>query len=174
MAGGSDDSTDVSADELSKARFTLLKSGPTNPKLRALFDAGNKIDTNYIGTYRFNKPTTEKTDQDARLMRIKEVMHRYMCSFFDESIDIGRNTGTIAKKVSTTLSDVDMESNASDQTTQVAAFSSALTQVYTDSKLDVLSGGASGNNTGGEVMGVYDITHNEVFFFGFTNCGSDD
>ena len=167
-----DDPSGVSADELSKARFTQLKSGPTNAKLAALFAAGNKIDTPYVGVYRFNKPGVEKTDADARMKRIKEVMHRYMCSFFDESIDLGRATGS--KRVSVTLSDVDLDNNASGQDAQVAAFSSALTQVFNDSKLDVMSGSASGNNTGGEVMGIYDITHNEVFFFGFTNCGSDD
>jgi hypothetical protein len=42
-----------------------------------------------------------------------------------------------------------------------------------NAKLDVLSGGASGNNTAGNVMGVYDIARHEIVFFGFTNCGSD-
>ena len=104
--------------------------------------------------------------------RVKEVMHRYMCSFFDESIDIGHESGK--KAVATVLSDVDMENNASDQDKETASFSDALADVLADTKLDVMSGGASGNNTGGEVMGVYDITHNEIFYFGYTNCGSDD
>ena len=56
----------------------------------------------------------------------------------------------------------------------MASFSSSLSSVLSDSHLDVMSGSASGNNTMGEIMGVYDTTHNEVLFFGFTNCGSDD
>ena len=170
---GSDsaDETESTSDELSRARFTSYRS-PTNAKLKALDVAGSKFEYAYVGTYKFNKPTTEKTEPLAREKRIKEVMHRYMCGFFDESIDIGRNTG--ANKVDVAMSDVDFDRNAYDQDPDVADFRAALAAVYTDPKLDVLSGGASGNNTAGEVMGIYDVTHNEIFYFGFTNCGSDD
>jgi hypothetical protein len=172
------DATDASAPEqqsedLTKARFTSLKH-PTNKALAGLDTAGGKFKNAYIGTYRFNKAGPEAHDADAREKRIKEVMHRYMCGFFDESIDIGRNTGSVDKKVATVLSDVDMDNNAYDQDTDLAGFSDAMKKVYAESSLDVLSGSASGNNTMGEIMGVYDTTHNEVFFFGFTNCGSDD
>ena len=167
---------DTSEDELNtKARFTHLKSGPTDTNLKYLFSAANKLGSSYVGVYRYNKATTEATDQDAREKRIKEVMHRYMCSFFDDSIDIARSTGTVTKKISSTVSDLDLDNEASDASkTDLAAFSTALTYVFGNAKLDVLSGGASGNNTAGEVMGVYDEAHNEIFFFGFTNCGSDD
>ena len=168
-----DDSADTSDDELNtKARFTRLKSGPTDTNLAFLNTAGAKFEQSFRGVYRFNKATTEATSPDARMKRVKEVMHRYMCSFFDESIDIGRSTG--AKQVATTMSDVNLSDNASDQTADVAKFSTALSFVFKNPKLDVMSGGATGNNTGGEVMGVYDIAHNEILFFGFTNCGSDD
>lgn len=165
------EATDTSNDELSKARFTSLKT-PSDARLGALYAAGEKLDNVYIGVYRFNKASVEATDPEARTRRIKEVMHRYMCGFFDESIDIGRNTGK--SPVAAVLGDLNVRDNASDQDAKVAAFESALTKVYTDAKLDVLSGGASGNNTGGEIMGVYDLRHNEVFYFGYTNCGSDD
>ncbi len=165
------DDTGASADELSRARFTSLKA-PTNKKLGALYANGAKFGNAYRGVYRFNKANAEATDPDARMKRVKEVMHRYMCSFFDESIDLGHASGISDLKA--TLSDVDMDSNASDQAADVASFSSSLSTVLSDSHLDVMSGSASGNNTMGEIMGVYDTTHNEVLFFGFTNCGSDD
>jgi hypothetical protein len=166
------DATGASADELSRSRFTWMRSGPTDQDLASLYAAGSKFEGAYMGVYRFNKAGPEATDEFARMQRVKEVMHRYMCSFFDESIDLGRATGS--KRVDVTLADVDIEDNAYDQDADVAAFSSALTGVFGRSDLDVMSGGASGNNTAGEVMGVYDVTHNEILFFGFTNCGSDD
>jgi hypothetical protein len=170
-----DPAGDTSEDELNtKARFTHLKK-PTDADLAAFSTAAAKFDSSYRGVYRFNKAGPEATDPLAREKRIKEVMHRYMCSFFDESIDIGRNTGTTTAAVKQALSDVNIEDNASDQSSSdVTAITSALTKVYKNKKLDVLSGGASGNNTGGEVMGIYDLAHNEILFFGFTNCGSDD
>ena len=165
------DDTGASADELSKARFTSLKA-PTSKKLASLYTAGSKFENAYRGVYRFNKASAEATDPDARMKRVKEVMHRYMCGFFDESIDLGHSSGPSDLKA--TLSDINMDDNASDQTADVASFSSSLSTVLSDSHLDVMSGSASGNNTMGEIMGVYDKTHNEVLFFGFTNCGSDD
>src|SRR3954447_6450631 len=102
-----DDALDTSEDELNtKARFTHLKSGPTDTNLKFLFQAGAKFESSFLGVYRYNKATNEATNADAREKRIKEVMHRFMCSFFDESIDIGRNTGTESKKIATAMSDV--------------------------------------------------------------------
>src|SRR3954469_782662 len=88
-----DDTQDTSEDELNtKARFTHLKSGPTDTNLKFLYQAGAKFESSFLGVYRYNKATNEATNADAREKRIKEVMHRYMCSFFDDSIDIARNT----------------------------------------------------------------------------------
>lgn len=165
---------DTSLDELNTtARFTKLTKGPTDRDLAAFSTAAAKFDGSYRGVYRFNKAGPEATDPAAREKRIKEVMHRYMCSFFDDSISLGRNSG--ASAVKKTLADVNLDSNASAQSAaDVAQLTSALTKVYANKKLDVLSGSASGNNTAGEVMGVYDIARNEILFFGYTNCGSDN
>src|SRR4051812_33411799 len=73
-----DDPQGTSEDEL-KARFTQLKSGPTDKNLSFLYKAGARFEHSYLGVYRYNKPTTEATSPDAREKRIKEVMHRYMC-----------------------------------------------------------------------------------------------
>jgi hypothetical protein len=169
-ADTSDEATGASADELSRARFTRLRS-PTNANLKALYAAGKQFEYGYLGVYRYNRASAEATDPDAREKRIKEVMHRYMCGFFDESIDIGRNTG--ANRVKAAMTDVNFYDYAYEQEEDVAAFEEALTDVYADPKMDILSGGASGNNTAGNVMGVYDVRTNEILFFGFTNCGSD-
>lgn len=167
-----DEATGASADELSRARFTRLPSGPTDARLASLYAAGKKLDNAYVGVYRFNKAGLEATEPDLRVKRVKEVMHRYMCGFFDDAIDLGRATG--GKRVEATLADLDLRNNASDEAAAVAAFGGALAQVFTSAKLDVMSGAASGNNTVGEIMGVYDVGHDEVFYFGFTNCGKDD
>ncbi|MBK6694045.1 MAG: hypothetical protein IPG50_17840 [Myxococcales bacterium] len=163
---------DSSADELRRARFTSL-AAPSDPDLAAFYGAANGLENEYLGVYRFNKPGAEATDPGAREKRIKEVMHRYMCGFFDESIDIGRNTG--AGRVQATLRDVAVEDYGGDPSpAAIGRLSSTLSRVFANPKMDVLSGGASGNNTMGEVMGVYDTENHEVLFFGFTNCGSDD
>ena len=74
-----------------------------------------------------------------------------------------------------TLRDVAVEDYGGDVApAAIGRLSSTLSRVFANPKMDVLSGGASGNNTIGEVMGVYDTENHEVLFFGFTNCGSDD
>lgn len=167
------DGTEQASDDLSRARFTV-RSKPTNKALEALYVAGAKFEYGYLGVYRFNKVGPEATDLDARYNRVKEVMHRYMCRLFDEEISMGRNAGGAAKRVETVLSDINLYDYADEQEADADAFSAALTAVYADPNLDVLSGQASGNNTFGEIMGVYDIKNNEILFFGFTNCGSDN
>lgn len=173
-SGSTDDGAPApSVDEWTKAgRFTQMKRGPTDHDLHALDAAAAKLENGYLGTYRFEKAGPEATDPAAREKRVKEVMHRYMCSFFDDSIDLSRRSG--ANAAHAILDDLDMTNNASDQDAAVKAFSDALGPVLKNKNLDVLSGNASGNNTMGEVMGVYDVAHDEILYFGFTNCGSDD
>jgi hypothetical protein len=40
--------------------------------------------------------------------------------------------------------------------------------------VEVYNGSASGNNTGGTVLGFYDTINNELAVFANTNCGSDN
>jgi hypothetical protein len=151
-----------------------MKQGPTGANLAALSAAGTKIDGALLGTYKFLKPTTEVRDPAAREKRIKEVMHRFMCSFFDESIDIVHRSGAAGAKRAVDDLQIDRNSDNASDSPVAQALASAIEGAATDSQLDVMSGSASGNNTAGDVLGVYDITHNEVLFYGFTNCGSDD
>jgi len=171
-ADGTDNVASAAASVRGGGRFTQLKKGPTNPDLAALSAVATSIDGPFLGTYRFNKAGPEKTDPVARQKRIKEVMHRFMCTLFDESIDIARFSGPSA--LDKTLSNINFKDNASVSEADAKKFKTALSAVLANKELDVESGRASGNNTAGEVMGVYDIAHNEVLFFGFTNCGSDD
>jgi hypothetical protein len=171
-SASSDDTSqnDTAAEQKKPARFTQMKNGPTDRALAALSTAGAKFDGAFLGTYRFNKAGPEHTDPAARETRVKEVMHRFMCSFFDDSIDLGRHDG--ASAVKQTDSDLDLDNNSGG--TDTRAFDDALKGVFSGSRLDVMSGSASGNNTGGNVMGVYDVAHDEILYFGFTNCGSDN
>lgn len=167
-----DEPVDVAESAASKSRFTRLKKGPTDRDLASLYAAGTTFEHAFVGTYRFNKPTTESTDPVARMKRVKEVMHRYMCSLFDESIDMTHARGV--RDLKTTIANVNLDGNAPDDEASARAFSSALSRVLRNRSLDVVSGTASGNNTMGEIMGVYDTAHHEVLYFGFTNCGSDN
>jgi hypothetical protein len=154
-------------------RFTQLKKGPTDTALAKVFTAGQDIDGALLGAYRFNMPGPEATDPVAREKRVKEVMHRFMCTFFDDSIDLKRPSGSPASRTQRTLADLDMNDNANGQDDAVRKFTDGLTDAYGDEKLDILSGGASGNNTIGNVMGAYDVANNQILYFGFSNCGSD-
>ena len=73
------------------------------------------------------------------------------------------------------LNDLNLDSYAPDTSkAKLSAFEEALKPVLNDRTVEVYSGSAGGNNTGGEVMGLYDIRNDQVLFFGFTNCGSDN
>jgi hypothetical protein len=183
-SSGGDDSTAAGGQDITAAakktadvrdaRFHELKNGPTNKSLQPLNAAGNKMDSSLIGTYKFLKPTDEATNQASREKRVKEVMHRFMCGFFDESIDLGHDTG--AQGAKNAINDLDLGTNDSDGGDSPGAKGvvAAMDAVTKDKDLDVMSGSASGNNTAGEIMGVYDMKNHEIFFFGFSNCGSDN
>jgi hypothetical protein len=155
-------------------RFHQLKSGPTSKNLLPLFTAGNKIESALVGTFKYLKPTDEATNAASRETRVKEVMHKFMCSFFDDSIDLTHQKG--AGGANKVVNDVDLANNTDTggDSPEAKAVIAAIGTATGDSQLDVMSGSASGNNTEGEVMGVYDTKNNEVLFFGFSNCGSDD
>jgi hypothetical protein len=157
------------AAQRASTRFHQLKEGPSDNTLALLSTAGNKVDSALVGTYKFLKPTNEGSDAGARETRVKEVMHRFMCSFFDDSIDIDHRTGAAGAKKA--VDDLDLSENDNGDT---SAIQSALTKIASDGDLDLMSGSASGNNTFGNVLGVYDKKNNEILFFGFSNCGSDD
>lgn len=172
---GADDATpndDATTEDALSQRFTRLKKGPTNADLKAFDKAGGKLSPYGAAVYRFNKVGAERTDATARMKRVKEVMHRYMCSFFDESIDLTHRKG--APQLQSTLKDLELDYYTEDQDASEAALKSTLTKILANPDLDVMSGPTSGNNTSGAVLGVYDIKNNEVYFYGFTNCGSDD
>src|SRR5262245_42342158 len=109
-AASTDDVSDApgeSAEELT-SRFSSKKA-PANKNLAAFYAANHDFENPYRGVYRFNKATNEAYTPSARLNRVKEVMHRYMCSFFDESIDIGKSS--TVKQVE---QDLDFYNNAPD------------------------------------------------------------
>jgi hypothetical protein len=178
--GGEDDSSGAGSQDVTAAkpkttasakatRFRQLKSGPTEKNAASISTAGGKIDNSLVGSFKFLKPTNEGSDAGARETRIKEVMHRFMCSFFDDSIDIAHRSGAASAKKA--IDDLDMGNNVEGDAGPISA---AITAAVSDPDLDVMSGTASGNNTFGNVLGVYDKKNNEITFFGFSNCGSDN
>ena len=149
-------------------RFTNLRT-PTNASLKAFYATANTINPKYLAVYHFNNPTNEGTNADSRAKRIKEAMHRYQCAFFDESIALSRPNDA-KDPVADILSSLDQAVPEENK----AVFTIKIKPVLADKTLDVWAGSASGNNTMGYTMGVYDMKNNEVLFFGDTNCGSDN
>src|SRR5262249_38212744 len=92
-ASGESEAAPEAAEDALVARFTKLSSGPSDAGLKSFYKAAKKFEYGYLGAYRFNRPGAEATDPAVRMNRVKEVMHRYMCTFFDDGIDLGRNTG---------------------------------------------------------------------------------
>lgn len=151
------------------AKWKSLKE-PTGSHVSKVYKAIAAVKGSYHGAYKVVTPTEAhgRTPEQLHLAEIKEAMHRYMCGFFDESIGITRTSA-----VAEAERDLDVSNNIEDEK-QAKALHDALPALLNDRSLEVYSGSASGNNTMGEVMGVYDTKNDEVTYLGFTNCGSDD
>jgi len=170
--GSSGGDTNESESDLSRSRFTLLESA-TNKNLDALLKASPKMIGFYsYSVYRFNRVTDEATNDLSRENRVKETMHRYSCRFFDEEIAVGRD-GKPEQEVKAIADLFEYDQWDMDKA-DLKAYEDALAKVAADPDLDILSGSASGNNTSGTVLGVYDVKNNEILETTSTNCGSDD
>lgn len=137
-----------------------------NPAIEALAEAASPLDGIHASSsFQIVKATPAKGRPDAvvREQTMKQAMFLGICGFFDEAIDI--STVETAKEALEPL-----EEYVSDALTLTPAVEAVLQAEGTE----VYAGYASGNNTGGVVLGVYDTVNNQIFVTGATNCGSDD
>lgn len=148
-----------------------------NPGANAALQEINKIGFDFNSTLLITRRTAARgrTEVQRREAAIKEALHRYGCQFFDESIDIGISVWQgkdVEKGVDNALTkDLEIEEYMG---ADIVALKQSLVKALQDKDLELWSGGASGNNTFGEVAAVYDKAHEELVIFGITNCGSDD
>jgi hypothetical protein len=112
-----------------------------------------------------------KSDADLRKGTIGQVLHAD-CEFFDDGVNIAKVDGD-AKSIGAAVDDfVDQFIDNSDGLK--AQLKTDLLTAIKVGNVDIYSGNASGNNTMGTVLGIYDLDHDEVLGSAFTNCGSDN
>lgn len=108
--------------------------------------------------------------QEIRMNTVAQAAHT-ACPFFDDGVSLSLNSKD-AKGSASAMADLLDSSSPSAEEEQVIAKNIA---VFTaEPGVEVYSGSASGNNTAGTVVGIYDTKNNEVAVFANTNCGSDD
>jgi hypothetical protein len=109
------------------------------------------------------------TVQEKRQRTVAQALHT-LCPYFDDGIALGLTPNNQAG-----LDDiaVTFESAVNDNS-ELEALKDIAKKAMDSTDLEVYNGEASGNNTVGSVMGIYDIKNQEILVFASTNCGSDD
>lgn len=146
----------------------------SNTKLNAAAVEINGMD--FVSHYGMKKVVELKgkgnSAQELRQNTVAQALHQ-TCAFFDDGVSIGINS----KDEKGTLAAVADLIDSTDINKGDAAFNQLVRNVSIFNKepgVEVYSGSASGNNTVGTVLGIYDTKTNEIAVFANTNCGSDD
>ena len=113
-----------------------------------------------------------KTAQEIRQNTIAQVLHS-VCQFFDEGVSLRLNPKT-SRGVLRALTDFTESSNATEGDANYNKIAKAISTIISEADVELFSGYASGNNTAGNVLGLYDLKNNEIAVFANTNCGSDN
>ncbi|MBC7428723.1 MAG: hypothetical protein H7336_08945 [Bacteriovorax sp.] len=109
-----------------------------------------------------------KTPQEVRMNTVAQALHT-VCPYFDDAVSVGLESRD-AKGVNNAV-EAFLEESSSES---APALTEALTIANKQVGVEIYSGSASGNNTDGTVLGIYDVKNNEIAAFASTNCGSDD
>lgn len=112
-------------------------------------------------------PANGRDEQSVREQTVKQAMFLGVCSFFDESIDI-----SVADNATEALAA--LNEYAGQDGNGEPELREALDKAMRTEGLEVYGGYASGNNTGGAAVGIFDLKNNQILVFGSSNCGSDD
>ena len=112
------------------------------------------------------------TPLEIRTNTIAQAVHT-LCSFFDDGVVIKvnskNNTGT-----DLAVNNFTENGSLADNDSELKTLSEAISAANQQSGVEVYSGSASGNNTSGTVLGIFDTKNNEIAVFSNSNCGSDD
>lgn len=149
-------------------------SGLSNTKLNA---AAAELKGMDVVTHTAFKKVIElkgkgNTAQEIRQSAVAQAAH-IACPFFDDGVAIGLNSkddkGTLAA-----VADYTESSNVEKGDAEYNQLVRNVSVFNKEAGVEVYSGSASGNNTAGTVLGIYDTKTNEIAVFANTNCGSDD
>ena len=112
------------------------------------------------------------TPQELRENAVAQALHT-VCGFFDDGVKLGLNSKDAKGSLSAVVDLADASSTDQGDVEFKAAVK-AVTTMNNQVGVEVYSGSASGNNTVGSVLGIYDVKNNEIAVFANTNCGSDE
>lgn len=110
--------------------------------------------------------------EEVRQNTVKQALHT-LCGFFDDGVSISLNTHDDKGSLSAT-SDFLLNTNLNESDAGFKTLLNAISKANKQIGVEVYSGSASGNNTAGDVLGIFDVKNNEIAIFANTNCGSDD
>lgn len=137
----------------------------SNESLEKLSEIANAEKALTQGTVKIITPTPARgrSAAEVRQATVAQAAHQ-LCAFFDDGVSLGKAG---AEEAINNLADQSLDDKS------IAKMSSTLKEAQGD-KIEIYSGSASGNNTVGTVVGVYDLANNEILVIANTNCGSDD
>jgi len=112
------------------------------------------------------------TLQEMRQKTVGQALHA-LCTFFDEGVGLSLNSNDAQGALAAT-NDILYSTDLKLGDAKFTSILTALTNASKQLEVEIYSGSASGNNTAGEVLGIYDVKNNEIAIFSNTNCGRDD
>jgi hypothetical protein len=137
----------------------------TNPALQKAYFL---IDSVEVISHSSVKKIVAQTGSRADTVTL--AMHS-LCDSFNDGVSLklnSKDTAGATKAVNEFTADLHM-AGSNDYYTILEALKNA----NLDSTSEIYSGTASGKNTTGTVLGIYDTKNNELVVFASTNCGSD-
>jgi hypothetical protein len=142
----------------------------TNPALKEVKQSIAGLDSiNYsAGKKVLDLKAVGKTAQEKRHKTVAQAIHT-LCPYFDDGVALG-----LTSKDEVGLNDVVATFETYMVSEEVKSLKEIVKTASNSSDLEIYNGEASGNNTVGAVIGIYDVKNQEILVFSSTNCGSDD
>lgn len=158
------------------ATFAPIKS-PADRAMRSVLRAAQSFgQSSASGAFHVlaHTPDSDRDADQERLANLKQAIHAYFGADFSESLDLRLVTPS-EKGVEEAMNALNVRGNTCDaDESKVSALEAALTQAVSAPGVEVYAGHGSGNNTTGDLVGLYDVAHDQIVFFGFSNFGSED
>lgn len=110
--------------------------------------------------------------QEIRQNTVAQALHT-LCPFFDDGVSLALNSKDHKGSLQA-VNDLIDSTQVSDGDPEYKTLLKSISEVNEKASIEVYSGGASGNNTYGTVLGFYDLKNHEIAVFSNTNCGSDN
>ena len=112
------------------------------------------------------------TPLEIRTNTIAQAVHT-LCPYFDDGVSIRLNAKNKAG-IDLAVNDYTENGSLSNNDAELKTLADSIYSAGQQVGVEIYSGSASGNNTSGTVLGIFDTKNNEIAVFSNSNCGSDD